>query len=488
MPVNTKHPEYKEYEVLWERCEDVVEGQDEIQKKGVKYLPKLGGQTADQYVKYLGRAVFYNATGRTVDAMTGMLFLKPPVVEAPIGFEDIMKNVNFAGSTIYNFAEELAEEVIVIGRAGVLVDYPPAVDVVTVGQAQSMGLRPYAKIYEAESIINWKTALVNNAEEVVMVVLEEEYEVYKDEFEYKCETEWRVLDLTVDGYRQRVFRRIPNTEDFEVVSEVYPLMNGQPMQHIPFVFFGVKNGQPCCEEPPLLDLVNVNISHYKTTADYEHGLHFTALPTAVVTGWRGTEDGASLSIGSGDAWLIGNEQAKVQYLEFTGQGLGALEKALLSKEMMMATLGSRMLTTEKRAVETAETAAIHRAGENSVLSSISKSISTSLTQVMQIMSDWAGLNGTVTVRLNNDFLPAALTADQLNALVRAWQSGAISFDTLYENLVNGEIIRPDLTAADEKERIQSNTDMLNIAMMQKAMGNPALPKNQYTQGNGQGAA
>jgi len=38
-----------------------------------------------------------------------------------------------------------------------------------------------------------------------------------------------------------------------------------------------------------------------------------------------------------------NADAKVGYLEFSGQGLGALEKALDHKEKLMAILGSRLL-------------------------------------------------------------------------------------------------------------------------------------------------
>jgi hypothetical protein len=308
-------------------------------------------------------------------------------------------------------------------------------------------------MYDAESIINWKTGRINNVEQLTLVVLEEENEIAVDEFESKCEPQWRVLDLGDGGiYRQRVFRKDKRGE-FILVDEVYPKINGRPLNKIPFEFFGVRDNSPCVDKPPLLDLVDVNLSHYRTTADYEHGLHFTGLPTPVVTGYYSDDKSASLRIGSGTAWLLPDPQSKAFYLEFTGQGLGELREALRSKEAMMATLGARILAPEKRAAESAQTANIHRSSENSVLASIAQSISIGLTHVMEYLRDWSGVTGDVKVELNRDFIPNSMTAQDLDSLVKAWQSGSISHQTLFDNLVAGDIIMQDVSFDDEMERI-----------------------------------
>jgi hypothetical protein len=79
MAVDTKNSEYHEYYEQWERCEDASEGQDEIHKEGIKYLPRLSGQNDAEYYAYKQRALYYNATARTIDGLSGMLFLKPEV-------------------------------------------------------------------------------------------------------------------------------------------------------------------------------------------------------------------------------------------------------------------------------------------------------------------------------------------------------------------------------------------------------------------------
>ncbi len=218
----------------------------------------------------------------------------------------------------------------------------------------------------------------------------------------------------------------------------------------------MRDNSPCVDKPPLLDLVDVNLSHYRTTADYEHGLHFTGLPTPVVTGYYSDDKSASLRIGSGTAWLLPDSQSKAFYLEFTGQGLAELREALRSKEAMMATLGARILAPEKRAAESAQTANIHRSSENSVLASISQSISIGLTHVMEYLRDWSGVTGDVKVELNRDFIPNSMTAQDLDVLVKSWQAGAISANVLFENLVSADIISQDTSFDDEQERIKIN--------------------------------
>lgn len=455
MSVDTKHSEYNEYYEIWERCEHAAEGQDEIHEYGVKYLPRLSGQTDQEYFAYKQRALYYNATARTIDGLTGMLFMKPETIEAPAAMDSIIADVTMGGLSLHQFAEVISEEVITIGRVGVLIDYPPIVNAVTLAQAQAQGARPYATMYDAESIINWKTGRINNVEQLTLVVLEEENEIPVDEFESKCEPQWRVLDLVNSAYRQRVFRKDKRGE-FILVEEIFPQINGRVINKIPFEFFGVRDNTPCVDKPPLLDLVDVNLSHYRTTADYEHGLHFTGLPTPVVTGYYSDDKSASLRIGSGTAWLLPEPESKAFYLEFTGQGLGELREALRSKEAMMATLGARILAPEKRAAEAAQTANIHRSSENSVLASIAQSISVGLTHVMEWLRDWSNVTGDVKIELNRDFIPNSMTAQDLQALVQSWQAGAISQASLFECLKAGDIIAQDVSFDDEMERIKNN--------------------------------
>jgi hypothetical protein len=124
-----------------------------------------------------------------------------------------------------------------------------------------------------------------------------------------------------------------------------PLRRGKPLTLIPFVFHGPRHSLPDVDKLPLADIIAVNLDHYRLNADYKHGLHFTALPTAWVSGF---DKEANLRIGASAAWVTETVGASAGFLEFTGQGLTTFERAMDRDERLMALLGSRMLEEQKR--------------------------------------------------------------------------------------------------------------------------------------------
>jgi hypothetical protein len=453
MPVDTKNQAYEDWCKIWEKCRDAVEGQEAVHSKSTLYLPKLSGQTDQDYIAYRNRALYYNASQRTVDAMSGLLLRKDPKVEFPDAGIDWLDNIDLRGNSLDTFVEKVADEVVTVGRYGILVEFPvKSDDVISVADAERAGLRPFFTGYRAEDIINWNTTIVNNLEITSQVVLREFLTVMgEDEFTWMTVEKYRVLDLVEGQYRQRVF--VKNDSSFILEQEFLPKINGNSFDFIPFTIISAIDCDLEVVKPPILDLVNVNLSHYKTTADLEHGAHFTGLPTAVITGHNIGED-ETFKIGSTTAWVFAEEDAKAYYLEFTGQGLDALEKRIESKQSQMATLGARLLAPDKAAAETAEAHNIKRQGENSALASISQTISHGVERSLKILAEWGGLpSDDVVYELNSDFIPNSMSPQMLVALLQTWQSGGMSFNEFIRNLKSGEIIDNEKTSEDIKNEI-----------------------------------
>lgn len=59
----------------------------------------------------------------------------------------------------------------------------------------------------------------------------------------------------------------------------------------------------------------------------------------------------------------------------------------------------------------------------------------------------------VEVKPNLKFVETAMTPADAQALVGVWQSGGISYRTLYENLQRGEIASAERSVEDERELI-----------------------------------
>lgn len=490
MAVNTEHYEYRKYNEKWKRCRDVSNGQDAVHGAGEIYLPKLKDQSSDEYSAYKLRALFFNATWRTIAGMSGMLFRKQPRTVVPSAIEELLKDVSLSEQPLELLALEAAIEVFITGRVGILVDYPMVdTDRMTLADAKVMNLRPTMKLYQAESIINWKLRQIGNKATVVQVRLKEEHTVNVNEFEEDTEALYRVLDLDGSGYyRMRLFRckdganssssgavadSLPKTEE-QVGGDIYPLLGGKPMRAIPFYPIGVDGIKWQCDEPPLIDMVDVNLSHYRVTADYEHGCHFTGLPTPYVAGHtfankpNGQPSGEKLYVGQSHAWVFPKPETKVGYLEFAGQGLTELRENLKEKKEMMAVLGARMLEQQKRDAETVEVASLHRSGEESVLGSISNSLSMGVKSALKTFVEWAGADSSeVEFTINKDFFPIRMQPAEVTALVSAWMSRAFSKQVLFDNLKRGQIIPDEAEFEEEEGKIAADPSLLPPPLLEE---------------------
>ena len=454
--VSKTHPEYDAMATKWQRCRDTVAGNDAVKAAGTRYLPSLKDQTTEDYEAYKTRAKWFGATWRTIQALTGMLFRRPPVVETSESVNALLEDVTMSGVSFITFAQQIAMETLTVGRVGILVDYPSqSTEGMTAAEAAKLNLRPVMQRYEAENIINWKTAWIGNKTVLTLVVLTEDAALEGNEFEHKTETRYRVLDLFNGAYRVRVFRIDDKGEDEQIGGDIFPVMSGKPLDFIPFFFLGVDDTTPQLDLPPLLDLVDLNLDHYRMSADHKHGLHFTGLPTGVITGYRPENENDKLYVGAAHFLVLPDPQAKASFLEYTGQGLSAIVEELERTEQQMAILGARLLTAEKKATETAQTAQIHRAGESSVLSSIASTISRALTQALTLFSKWAGSDNECTVELNQEFLPPEMTPQELSTLLQGWQMGApgLSDQGLFDILQKREVVASDATLEEEQARI-----------------------------------
>lgn len=480
--VRTQHADYLSAQDRWSRCRDAAAGQDAIRAGGPRYLPRLGDQPLEAYDAYLTRANWFNATSRTIEGLKGMLFRKPEQLDVPEAILPLLDDVTMAGEPLHMFSQKIAQEVLTVGRVGVMVDHPsPPKQTVplTVQRAQRLGLRPKLALYCAESIWNWQCSRINNTYQLSQVVLHEKAPIPgADEFDVALDDRWRVLDLlpTATGYvyRQRLFMVNRDTDEDVLLEEVFPQLNGQTLSEIPFSFIGVETNLPDVEIPPLIDVVDVNLSHFRVSADYEHGCHFTGLPTPFIAGYTPMVAGEKFHVGSLTAFVFPDADTKCGYLEFTGQGLTSLVENLQGKKDNLAALGARLLSGDPGTNQTALTAAIHQGGETSILAAIAQSISLGLQRMLTLFTAWAGLTVDIGYSVNRSFYPLPMDAQKLSALVAAWQNGALSAESLYFNLQVGELIPDDTTFEEEQALIEAERIKREQEAQAKAEADAAL--------------
>jgi hypothetical protein len=470
MPVTTLHPLYIKKIDKWQKCRTVIGGEEEVKAAGTDFLPKLDEQKAEDYEAYKERGCFFNASSRTVKGLLGAIKRKDMDLSFPESKEEILKTVGSAGETFDQIAFNVVEEVIGIGRYGLFVD---------ASIEEDEDPDPFISCYLAEEITSWKNSITPGGDKkLTRVVLRERVDVPRDDqFAFDSEVKYRVLRLGTPSeesmllaeldpeevneametgiYFVEIWHKVEDSaikgeEKWEIERTIIPKKKGGIVfTEIPFVFFNPDNNDPEPDTPPILDLVNVNISHYRNSVDLEWGRHFTALPTPVVTG-HDSADKKELKIGGRAAWLLKNHLAKAFFLEFTGSGLGNIQEGMDKKESQMAVLGARLLEEQKRAAETAETTKLRQTGEQSILASISEACSEGLTKIVKIVCEWVGIQETeeVSVKLNKDFNITGMDAKMLSELMKSLQAGGISWDTWFYNLKRGELIPDNVESED----------------------------------------
>lgn len=441
MPVNNKHYAYTQSKKRWDRCRDTIQGQDAVYARGETYLPRLAEQDDKQYDAYKLRARFLNAMQRTIDGLTGLVMRKDPLITGE--FDNIQFNADDTFST-QQYMNGVLEEILSVGRGGTFIDMPEVPEELTVAQAEELKIRPLWSYYQAEDILNWRK---NEEDSYVMVSLREYVtRDLEDEFATDQIEQYRVLDLEPETgfYRQRVF----NEAGQPIIDPIFPLMNGVNMTSIPFIEHGTF-------KPPLMDVADNNLHHYRLQADLNHGLHFVALPTPWITGVDPND--APTSIGPHKMWVFENENAKVGLLEFEGQGLEGISKEITKIEKNMAQLGARMLSDMPTNDETATAAEIRSSAETSALSNIVSDLNEDFGRIAEITLEW--ITGSVedeesAIGYNTDLMPRSLDPQSLVALVQTWQAGAITIETLIENLQKGEIVESDVTTEEYVDELE----------------------------------
>jgi len=157
--------------------------------------------------------------------MVGMAFRRPPVVDVT-GIEYIINNATGSGTTLEQLGKVVTGDLLEVGRIGLLVDYPESEPNLSKEQVTALGFTSGIKVYTAENIINWKTSIVGGQSVLSLVVLMEEYNVDKDEFDQSKLIQYRKLCLIDGVYNVIVYR------DDLIHSVAQPRANGQTLNQI----------------------------------------------------------------------------------------------------------------------------------------------------------------------------------------------------------------------------------------------------------------
>lgn len=433
MPVSSKHPLYEVRIKQYNKIRDFYYGEDVVKAKGPTYLAALKAQDKPAYDDYKRRARFFSIISKTVSAMIGLTTAKPAAYEGGGPVLDYM--LNNSELAMAELKKRLLLEMCLMTRCGILIDRDPV---------QTSAGWPYMTIYQAEDIINW-----NMEPGMEFITLRETTFAPEDtdEFELAEVVQYRVLTYEyVEGERVYV-QKLYNAKE-ELVNTIRPTNRGRRISYIPFIPMSHLGLNFKDSKPAMLDVANINHSHYMTGADLENGLHFVGLPTPVILN---AEADKPLYLGSSELLVIPGRNADAKFLEFTGQGLEALEKALADKERQMVSLSAKALQESPNGSESTEAISLRFNAESASLRDIVEVVEMAINRAAEIIGDFEN-ETPFKIIFDKRFISQKLTPDDAQKWFNLYKDGGIDLDTLVQIYMTGEVY-PDGTSSEEAAKL-----------------------------------
>lgn len=378
------------------------------------YLPYLNvadksPENRARNVAYVERAVFYGATGRTLDGLIGLAFRRDPRATLPKQLEYLLKDADGRKNSIYQQSQASVGNVVEVGRHGLYVDYDERL------------ARPVIKAYAAESIINWRFE-----GQLTMVVLRECIEE-ADEFGLVEVVQYRELALEDGTFVCRIWR--DQGQGWSLVAQTVPRSSAKTFDFIPFQFIGSRNNDADIDDSPLYDLAKLNVAHFRNSADYEDSVFYVGQAQPYITGlteeWRDhIEKESKAYIGSRTAMLLPAGGS----FDFAQPAPNTLVKeAMDQKEKQMVAMGARLLDQTRAAVT-----ATQNENDKEASTSILSMCVSNVNEAYQNAIAWCGFYLNLVVpadaayKINQEYAKTKIDAQVVTALVAAWQSGAMA--------------------------------------------------------------
>lgn len=458
MPVSDTHPEYTKFLPRWSKTRDTVEGSAEIKTGKTKYLPKpnpedTGSENQLRYDDYVMRSSFVGFTSSTLDGMVGMVFRNPLVAELQQAIKYIEVDASGGGITLDQMTRSLISEILQTGREGLLVDFPSMPEGQT--QAQTQGLRANILPYMAESVINWQTTVIDGIKKLSLVVLAEKNdELLDDGFSYTSKDQYRVLRLLDGIYVQEIWN-----DKNEMISANEPRMaNGSKWSEIPFIFAGSRNNDEVVDKAPLYDIAEINIAHYRNSADFEESSYMVGQPTPYVSGltqsWVDQNMKSGVILGS-TRFILLPEGGAAGLLQADPNQLPL--KGMETKEQQMIKIGARIIQ-DSTGQETAEAAKIRFAGQNSKLGVIVGNVESALLQCFEWVGMFMGAEGENLIDINKEFYDKSIDPQLVIASIQLLDRGVIAKADLQDDLRSGGMIKQERT----NEMIDDEAEVVDI--------------------------
>ncbi|WP_215896606.1 DUF4055 domain-containing protein, partial [Acinetobacter baumannii] len=395
-------------------------------------------------------------------------FATDPSFKFPPELAHLERNANGAGLSTYQLAQNGIRHLLKHYRCALYVDYPDVPPARNLAEFKAQKAYPMIHLLNAVDVINWDSMMVGNQKKLCLVVIREVVSTRgSDGFSKEDREQFRVLRLEpVDNgeyaYSVQIYTKNDKGE-YEGGPKKFPTdHSGKTWSYIPFTFVGAVDNSEEIKKPPLLALANLNLAHYRDSADFQESVFYMGQPQYYVSGvnwqWfdeakaRGIYVGAKVLLPLPENGKIGIEQANPNTLS---------REAMKDKWNQMKELGARLIE-KGSAAKTATEANNDDAVQHSVLSLCVVNMNEALSMALRwcakyVIANVDALNkDDLMFEISQEFNKQGYLAELARQLFEAALQGRSSFKSWWEYNQTGMF--PKQKYEDELQNVEAEQD------------------------------
>lgn len=467
-------PEVEALGILRARCRDLVgsdtaSATDMMHHKSTVYLPKWEGEDDETYRLRSTLTELYGGLERCVVASRGLIMAKPPVLadNADPRLLEHWENIDGMGTHARVYLNDVLFDGLVDAIVANRIDFPVVAQTgLSIDDVARAKLRPRWIKVNADQIINWKVAMIDNEPTYTMLVLHEGVDEDDGLFGSTSVEQYRVMRLalvpvsdTALALRRQITFQIWRKRIVDDVVEWFVSEEGEirGTRIIP-VAIGYLNtaSGPLVAKPPLAALADLNLGHYRVSADRRWLMSIVHAPTPVIEGWvpPRNPDGTSapeeeMKMGPSRAMKL-QGTAKFRWEQADPGGLTSSKEEKEDLLSQMAAMSIAFMSHEKRSQETATAHRINAMSQNASLAIAAAGMKDLIAASLAIHCQFMGIQTPPDVTLNTVYDEGVLDAQTIVALNALEKDANLTKGTLLSILQRGKVIPEDVDLEDEE--------------------------------------
>lgn len=480
--VNEPIQAYKDMEEGWHIVRSLWGGTLTMREAGQTFLPAEHNESAKAYEIRLQRTFLFNAFRRTVKQLSGKPFAVPVKLSEDVSpeIEEWCENIDNNGRTLHAFCKDWFEDAMQVGLSHCLVDFPPELRDeagnarrLSLAEERELNRRPYWTMIRAEQLIGWRTIKVGGRQVLTQIRVRENAlepdgrwgEVEVERVRVIERDHWEVWQKSIDG-----------TTWFKTKAEGVNTLGEIGLVTLYCSKTGMLTG-----EPPLMDLAQLNLAHWRSSSDQEHILHVARVPILFGKNLaaRAAPDGAvqgqnQIEIGP-NRMIQGPENSDLKYVEHSGGAIGSGRQALLDLEDRMTVMGLELQV--RRPSVTATQEIIDTAESESELHAMVAAMKLAVDNALTLSGQWVGIapEQTGEVTFFTDFGISQRQNAEIDQLLKMRQAGEISRETFYGELMRRGFLESGFDPEAEMALLETEAPTLTGTPLPLAPPQPGGP-------------